>query len=55
MVINVLSMDKYYDRTFQLAQLKDIQKKAFEEHSRMTLLKGRRRIGKTSLGRLAGR
>ena len=53
MVINVLSMDKYYDRTFQLAQLKDIQKKAFEEHSRMTLLKGRRRIGKTSLGRLA--
>lgn len=46
-------MEKYYDRTIQLAQLKEIQKKAFEEHSRMTLLKGRRRIGKTSLGRLS--
>ena len=46
-------MKKYYDREFQLDQLKSIQKKAFEEHSRMTLLKGRRRIGKTTLGRLS--
>ena len=46
-------MDKYYDGEFQLKQLKDIQEKAFHEHSRMTLLKGRRRIGKTTLGRLS--
>ncbi|MBR4994120.1 MAG: hypothetical protein IKY04_07695, partial [Lachnospiraceae bacterium] len=46
-------MEKYYDREFPLAQLTEIQKKAFEEHARMTLLKGRRRIGKTTLGQLS--
>ena len=44
---------KYYDRTRELAFLKDIQKKAFGEFSKMTVLKGRRRIGKTTLGILS--
>lgn len=46
-------MKKYYDREFQLRQLKTIQQQAFAEYSRMTLLKGRRRIGKTTLGLLS--
>ncbi len=44
---------KYYDRKYELTLLKDIQRKSFEEFSRMTILKGRRRIGKTTLGGLA--
>lgn len=37
---------RYYDRNRELALLKDIQKKSFGEFSKMTVLKGRRRIGK---------
>lgn len=44
---------KYYDRTYELGLLKDIQKRSFEEFSKMTVLKGRRRIGKTTLGSLS--
>lgn len=44
---------KYYDRKYELNLLKDIQRKSFEEFSKMTILKGRRRIGKTTLGGLA--
>ena len=44
---------KFYDREEELKELRRVQKQAFEEHSRMTVLTGRRRIGKTSLGRLA--
>lgn len=44
---------KYYDRTYELGLLQDIQKRAFEEFSKMTVLKGRRRIGKTTLGSLS--
>ena len=44
---------KYYDRTYELGLLKDIQKRSFDEFSKMTVLKGRRRIGKTTLGGLS--
>ena len=44
---------KYYDRTYELGLLKEIQKRSFEEFSKMTVLKGRRRIGKTTLGVLS--
>ena len=43
---------KFYDRKEELRELRRVQKQAFEEHSRMTVLTGRRRIGKTSLGRM---
>lgn len=39
---------RYYDRNRELALLKDIQKKSFEEFSKMTVLKGRRRIENNS-------
>ena len=44
---------KYYDRVSELNLLKTIQKKSFDEFSKMTVLKGRRRIGKTTLGILS--
>lgn len=44
---------KYYDRAEELGLLKDMQKKSFEDFSKMTVLKGRRRIGKTTLGLLS--
>ena len=58
MVINFASaffwcMKRYYDRDVELRQLKDAQERSFSEFSKMTLLKGRRRIGKTTLGMLA--
>ena len=40
---------KFYDRENELAELKRIQTLAFTEHSRLTVVTGRRRIGKTSL------
>lgn len=40
---------KFYDRTSELAELKRIQNLSFKENSRLTVLTGRRRIGKTSL------
>ena len=40
---------KFYNRTNELAELKRIKNLSFIEHSRMTVLTGRRRIGKTSL------
>lgn len=40
---------KFYDRTSELAELQRIQKLAMENHSRLTVVTGRRRIGKTSL------
>ena len=40
---------KFYDRAKELAELKRIQKLSFDDHSRLTVLTGRRRIGKTSL------
>ncbi|MDE5687868.1 MAG: ATP-binding protein [Paramuribaculum sp.] len=40
---------KFYNRTKEIEELKRIQKRAFESRSRMTVITGRRRIGKTSL------
>lgn len=40
---------KFYNRENELAELKRIQRLSFEENSRLTVVTGRRRIGKTSL------
>ena len=40
---------KFYNRTNELAELKRIQELSFKENSRLTVVTGRRRIGKTSL------
>lgn len=40
---------KFYDRESELNELKRIQKLSFSDFSRMTVVTGRRRIGKTSL------
>jgi AAA+ ATPase superfamily predicted ATPase len=40
---------KFYNRVSELAELKRIKNLSFKEHSRMTVITGRRRIGKTSL------
>ncbi|MGE4568638.1 MAG: ATP-binding protein [Bacteroidales bacterium] len=40
---------KFYDRTSELAELQRIQSLSFGDHSRLTVVTGRRRIGKTSL------
>jgi len=40
---------KFYNRTKELAELQRIQNLSFSDHSRLTVVTGRRRIGKTSL------
>lgn len=40
---------KFYNRTSELTELHRIQNLSFSDHSRMTVVTGRRRIGKTSL------
>ena len=40
---------KFYDRENELAELRRIQNLSFTDHSRLTVVTGRRRIGKTSL------
>ena len=40
---------RFYNRTNELAELRRIQKLSFSDHSRLTVVTGRRRIGKTSL------
>lgn len=40
---------KFYNRTNELAELQRIQNLSFGEYSRLTVVTGRRRIGKTSL------
>lgn len=40
---------KFYSRTNELAELQRIQNLSFSEYSRLTVVTGRRRIGKTSL------
>ncbi len=40
---------RFYNRTNELAELLRIRKLSFTNHSRMTVVTGRRRIGKTSL------
>ncbi|MCL2651368.1 MAG: ATP-binding protein, partial [Candidatus Azobacteroides sp.] len=40
---------KFYNRTNELAELQRIKRLSFNDYSRMTVITGRRRIGKTSL------
>lgn len=40
---------KFYNRTSELAELQRLQNLSFTDHSRLTVVTGRRRIGKTSL------
>lgn len=40
---------KFYNRTDEIKELQRIQERAFNSRSRMTVITGRRRIGKTSL------
>lgn len=40
---------RFYNRTKEIAELKRIRERAFDDHSRLTVLVGRRRIGKTAL------
>ncbi|MBD5291236.1 MAG: AAA family ATPase [Bacteroides sp.] len=40
---------KFYNRTKEIEELRRIQRRAFDSRSRMTVITGRRRIGKTSL------
>ncbi|MGM9759087.1 MAG: ATP-binding protein [Parabacteroides sp.] len=40
---------KFYDREKELASLAEMRSQAFTDHSRLTVVTGRRRIGKTSL------
>jgi AAA+ ATPase superfamily predicted ATPase len=40
---------KFYDRASELTELQRIRELSFTDHSRMTVITGRRRIGKTSL------
>ena len=45
---NLLIM-KFYNREKEIAELKRVQELAFSQNSRMIVVTGRRRIGKTSL------
>ncbi len=40
---------KFYNRTTEIAELQRIKEMAYNDHSKLTVLTGRRRIGKTSL------
>lgn len=40
---------KFYNRETELAHLREVRGKAYSDHSKLTVLTGRRRVGKTSL------
>jgi len=40
---------KFYNRTSEIAELQRIKEMAYNDHSKLTVITGRRRIGKTSL------
>lgn len=40
---------KFYDRSTEMAELQRIKEMAYNDHSKLTVITGRRRIGKTSL------
>lgn len=40
---------KFFDRTEQLAQLREMKNRSYDNHSMLTVVTGRRRIGKTTL------
>ncbi len=46
---------KFYNRTKEIEELRRIQARAFDSRSRLTVITGRRRIGKTSLALLASK
>lgn len=48
-VTEAIKTMKFYNRSAEIEELRRIQRLAFERHSRMTVITGRRRIGKTSL------
>ncbi|MBR4136540.1 MAG: AAA family ATPase [Bacteroidales bacterium] len=42
-------MKKFYDRVLEMQRLHEMQRQAYDDHSRFVVLTGRRRVGKTSL------
>ena len=44
---------KFYDRETEVKQLRDIRASVYANHSKLTVLSGRRRVGKTSLIEMA--
>lgn len=40
---------KFYNREAEIAKLREIRSLSYSDHSRLTVVTGRRRIGKTSL------
>ena len=40
---------KFYNREHEMTKLKEVREQAYNDHSRLTVVTGRRRIGKTSL------
>ncbi|MDO4512344.1 MAG: ATP-binding protein [Bacteroidales bacterium] len=42
-------MKKFYDREQEMARLRDVQRQVYDDCSRLVVLTGRRRVGKTSL------
>lgn len=40
---------KFYNRSEEIAQLQRIKEMSYNDHSKLTVITGRRRIGKTSL------
>lgn len=48
-MVTKLNLMKFYNRTSEIKELQRIQKLLFDSYSRMTVITGRQRIGKTSL------
>ena len=48
-MVTKLNLMKFYNRTSEIKELQRIQKLSFDSYSRMTVITGRQRIGKTSL------
>jgi len=44
-----LNMKHFYDREQEMSQLQELQRQAYQDHTRFVVLTGRRRVGKTSL------
>ena len=42
-------MKKFYDRVREMTELRELQSQAYNDYSRLVVLTGRRRVGKTSL------
>ena len=40
---------KFYNREHEIAKLREVRELSYNDHSRLTVVTGRRRIGKTSL------